>query len=414
MKKIFLFLFCIAFEIVGYGQQSIRVLFLGNSYTATNNLPALLQNMATSTNDTLYFESSTPGGYTLEAHCTNTTTLNKIAQGNWDFVVLQEQSQLPSFPEEQVQVEVFPFAKKLDSLIHVYNPCAETIFYMTWGRKNGDASNCAVWPPVCTYNGMDSLLYNRYMQLAENNNAVVAPVGAVWKNIRTTFPAIELYAADGSHPSMYGSYAAACSFYSVLFRKDPTNINYNGSLNIGQVTSIKNTVKQIVYDSLSNWLVGQYDTKAAFNFQGLQNEISFTNLSSNYQRIHWDFGDGDTASIPNTTHTYYANGWYKVTLTALHDCMPADTSSRMILINSLPNESLYVFPNPVQSELYVHQSENDVQSIVLIDQLGKRIPITFSINNNLIHIELKGIAAGVYYLHCIGIKQNITKKIIVQ
>jgi hypothetical protein len=94
--------------------------------------------------------------------------------------------------------------------------------------------------------------------------------------------------------------------------------------------------------------------------------------------------------------------------------MPADTSSSMILINSLPNESLYVFPNPVQSELYVHQSKNDVQSIVLIDQLGKRIPVTFSINNNLIHIELKGIAAGVYYLHCIGIRQNITKKIIVQ
>jgi hypothetical protein len=413
MRYFILFLF-VCFHTIVLGQQSKRVLFIGNSYTATNNLPGILQNIATSTGDTIYFESSTPGGYTFEAHCTNATTLNKIAQGNWDFVVLQEQSQLPSFPDDQVNASVFPFAKKLDSLIHLYSPCATTVFYMTWGRKNGDASNCSIWPPVCTYNGMDSLLYARYMQMAENNEAIVSPVGAAWKKIRTAFPSIELYAADGSHPSLYGSYAAACCFYSVLFRKNPTAIAYNGNINIDIATNIKNAVAQTVYDSLINWHVGSYDTKAAFTYQTNQNEISFTNLSANYQQIQWDFGDGNTSNNANPMHTYYANGLYNVTLIASADCNKTDTISKLIEITSLSNDALYVFPNPAKNEINVYQKENDIKSIWLIDALGKKFPIAFTTQNNLINIQLKGLSAGVYFMSCVGKTHTITKKIILQ
>ena len=150
-----------------------RVLFLGNSYTYVNDLPALTRDIAASMGDTLEIDSNTPGGYTFQMHTTNTTSLNKIMQGNWDFVILQEQSQLPSFPYSQVETECFPFAEFLDSVINQYNTCGETMFYMTWGRKNGDASNCALWPPVCTYNGMDSLLRLRYCMMTDSNNAVV-------------------------------------------------------------------------------------------------------------------------------------------------------------------------------------------------------------------------------------------------
>ena len=57
--------------------------------------------------------------------------------GNWDFVVLQEQSQYPSFPLWQVEQEVFPYANQLNELIHEYNECGNTVFFMTWGRKMG-------------------------------------------------------------------------------------------------------------------------------------------------------------------------------------------------------------------------------------------------------------------------------------
>ena len=109
-------------------------------------MPQLVSDMATSTGDTYAFDTNTPGGYTLEGHATNTTSLDKIRQGDWDFVVLQEQSQRPSLPEADVNAYVYPFAKRLNDSIVKYNACAETTFFMTWGRENGDASNCPTIP----------------------------------------------------------------------------------------------------------------------------------------------------------------------------------------------------------------------------------------------------------------------------
>ena len=108
--------------------QTKNVLFLGNSYTGVNNLPLLTYNLALSLGDTINYDSNTPGGYTYEGHSTNATSLAKIAQGNWDFVVLQEQSQKPSFPPSQVATEVYPYAQVLVDSIKSANACTEPFF----------------------------------------------------------------------------------------------------------------------------------------------------------------------------------------------------------------------------------------------------------------------------------------------
>jgi hypothetical protein len=177
--------------------QHVRALFVGNSYSYYNNLPAMIASMATSTGDTLTHDGNNIGGYTFQNHVGNTTTTNKIALGTWDFVVLQEQSQRPAFPIGQVQTDVFPYARALDSLITLANPCTETVFYTTWGRENGDAGNCANFAPLCTYVGMDSMLQLRYGMMADDNAAVEAPVAAVWRYLRTN-TALDLYDTDGS------------------------------------------------------------------------------------------------------------------------------------------------------------------------------------------------------------------------
>ncbi|MDX2045391.1 MAG: PKD domain-containing protein [Chitinophagaceae bacterium] len=46
-------------------------------------------------------------------------------------------------------------------------------------------------------------------------------------------------------------------------------------------------------------------------------QVTFTNLSKNYQAISWDFGDGNTSTVLNPVHTYPAgSGIYNVKLTA--------------------------------------------------------------------------------------------------
>ena len=403
LKSFFITVLSLVFGCL-YTQTTKRVLFLGNSYTAVNNLPQLVASVASSAGDSVIYDSNTPGGYTLQGHSSDANSLSKITIGNWDFVVLQEQSQMPSFPIGQVQSSVFPYAKKLDSLILAANPCTETMFFMTWGRKNGDASNCSVWPPVCTYEGMDSLLHLRYMMMTDSNHAVVSAVGAVWNYLRINYPMMDLYQSDGSHPSMEGSYAAACCFYSSLFRKDPNLITFNSSLSAADAGVIRSAVKTVIYDSLLKWSIGKHDPVAYFSFNSSGNNFSFTNTSENASQFSWDFGDGNTSNGISPGHTYAASGTYTVTLQA-QECGLSDTFSYVINVftaqmedNSLQKE-LIAFPNPVSTTISFRTDLPKVNTIEATDIFGKVYSIKFENHSQLVSADLTELKQGVYFLH---------------
>ena len=255
-----LFMLC---SITLFGQQTKRVLFLGNSYTYANDMPQLLADLANSTGKTLIFDIHAPGGYYLAQHLTNSTSLAKIASGNWDHVVLQDQSMALAYPS--TYLNFIPYTVKLDSVIKAHNPCVQTVFYSTWGRKPGDAYVCT--PPECpvdtvitrTYYQMDSTITSHYKVFADSVKASMTPVGAAWRYIRQNHPSIELFQPDDSHPSLAGSYAAACCFYATIFRSDPTLTTFNSGLSASDAAAIKDAVKQTVYDHLSDWNVGPYD-----------------------------------------------------------------------------------------------------------------------------------------------------------
>jgi PKD repeat protein len=383
--------------------QTKNVLFLGNSYTASNNLPQMVANVASSAGDILIFDSNSPGGYTFMGHTTNATSLAKIAQGNWDFVVLQEQSQLPSFSDAQVENQVFPYAQQLNELIVEQNPCAETAFYMTWGRKNGDASNCANWPPVCTYIGMDDLLHLRYQMMAEQNQAIVSPVGAVWRNIRENFPSIELYTSDGSHPSIAGTYAAACTFYSILFRKDPTLLTFNAGLSDEVASNIRNSTKIVVFDNFLEWHIGEYDPRADFSYSITANaQVNFINLSENGVEYLWDFGDESTSTESNPVHVYNAIGDYTVRLT-VNQCGLSSTFEQLITIAALSiddytKDTILVYPNPTTDKVVVKVSEEFIGvKYKIVDFFGKTL-LAGTLDNAEGHINISMLAAGIYNL----------------
>lgn len=195
----------------------IRVLFIGNSLTTVNDLPKLIADLAKSRGHPMEYDVYAPGGKTLAQHASDPVALDKIKKTGWDFVVLQEQSQAPSFSQGQVQQEVYPFARELSRLIKKASPEAHVVFYMTMAKKNGDQHNAAkVSPELGTYEGMQSRINQSYVNMAMNNDALIAPVGLVWKRVREQYPSIDLY-ADEIHPNLTGSYLAACVFYTVFF-----------------------------------------------------------------------------------------------------------------------------------------------------------------------------------------------------
>lgn len=386
--------------------RNIRVLFIGNSYIYTNNLPAILQTLVQNGGDTLTYAANTPGGSRFQQHSTDATTLSLLQQGNWDCVVLQEQSQLPSFRDNQVATDVLPYAKKLDSLVQRYNPCAKTIFYMTWGRKNGDAQNCANWPPVCTYRGMDSLLQLRYSIMAAQNDAWLAPVAAVWAKLRSQNPTIELYDADESHPSVAGSFAAASTFYTIITGKDPVLNNYNHTLSASTAAIIRSIVRTVVYDSLSYWQRHDPLPTAAFTVSANQLTVTFSNQSL-ATRYKWNFGDGQTSVLAAPTHTYAGNGSYNVCLTAYNGC-DSQTICKQVRTGNVHvknvenNTSFNTFPNPVQDRIIVDGIKT-VTSYTLYTITGTLCKQgTLDEKHN--HIDVSQLRSGIYMLYLINSK----------
>lgn len=294
-------------------QITYKVLFLGNSYTYVNNLPQLVHDLALSAGDTLIFDSHTPGGYQLIDHVQDPISQSKIMSGGWDFVVLQGQSQEPVIQMSQF----YSGANSLYNLVKQYNPCAVVMPYMSWGRKNGDAANCAQFPVMCTYQSMDSTLRVRYMNITAALNTEVSPVSSVWNYLRQYHPAIELYHPDESHPSAEGTYAAACSFYAAIFKKNPAMISFNAGLNAADAALIRNAAKTIVYDSLPLWdfrvlPVSDFRYEAGAG----NNQINFTAINYGIkQNYFWDFDDGSTATTAAPSHAWIADGSYTISLT---------------------------------------------------------------------------------------------------
>lgn len=393
--------------------QETKILFLGNSYTASNNLPQLVHDVAESTGDDITYDSNTPGGYTLEGHAGNATTLDKINSDNWDYVVIQAQSQEPSFPTWQVEANTFPYATELCDQIRANNPCSRPTFYMTWGRENGDQSNCANWPPVCTYEGMDSLLNLRYQMMGDMNSAYVSPVGAVWRYIRENNDEIDLYSGDGSHPSQAGSYAAACTFYAILLEKDPTNITYDFTLNAETADYIKQAAKTVAFDDLENWNIGVFVPEASFDYTVDGTEVTFENTSTNFAQSSWDFGTGETSMETNPTYDFgSASPPFIVTLT-VNDCDTTHSVMQEILVTDIDEyrNATQVFFNPKTQSIQIDNAMIDDYTLRVLDQNGRLVRE----ERNATVIAVDDFASGVFICQVLDNKGSviIAQKVIV-
>ncbi len=413
-KTILILIISLTLINISFGQKTLSAFFVGNSYTAYNNLPQLIANVADSAGDSLIFSSNTPGGSTLQAHSTNLNTLEPIQTGNWDFVILQEQSQRPSFPIAQVQADVFPYAAALNDSIEKYQPCGETMFYMTWGRENGDANNCPFFPPLCTYEGMDSMLRMRYEMMANDNDAVVSPVSVVWRYLRTNHPTIDLYTNDGSHPSAAGSYAAACTFYAAMFRADPSLITFDFTLSQNEAAIIRNAAKMIVYDDLVSWNIGTYDIIADFNYTTIDSAaFNFVNTSINATNYFWDFGDGNISTLENPTNTYNNFGEYIVSLT-VYDCgdtlIQLDTVTAYVVSTNQLTENVRfeLSPNPTTDIINI-KSDIQYYNVIVYNSNGQLL-----LQSKSSQIDLSAYPKGIYFINIEFEEGTVRKQVVKQ
>ena len=390
--------------------NTVKVLFIGNSYTNSNNLPQTLANLAESLGDTVFHDKQTQGGATFSIHAANSAVYHQIRSDDWDFVVLQAQSQEPAFPPSQVANETYPYAAQLNDSIQAHNECTETLFFMTWGRRDGDLSNCAAYPPICTYEGMQQRLRESYLEMAEDNSATVAPVGVAWKNIRANYPNIDLYNNDGSHPSTLGTYLAASVFYSAIFQKPSITSEFISTIDSMDAEILRQIASNTVLDSLSVWRINANRATADFDFVVDTSHVAFQNQANNWDSIVWNFGDGNTSVEENPAHTYGSTGTYNITQIAFNNCS-SDTVVKSVVIEipvdtvptNLNIEAVFssaVFPNPSLGILKI-KTKNNLQNfkVKMFSMEGKEVfPEEFAREQNSISFDVRRLENGIYYL----------------
>ena len=377
-------------------QDTLRALFIGNSYMGVNNLPSMVSDLSTSLGDVLIIDSNTPGGQTFQNHAANPINYQKMAAQPWDYIILQGQSQEPSFPFDQVNSQTLPYAVQLADSAKAIQPCSQVNYFMTWGRQNGDPQ----WDSINTFDKMNGRLRDAYLRIADSANAAVSPVGVAWKYVRDNYPVINLYQQDGSHPSLTGSYLAACVFYTSLFHKSSFGSAYNPGIDHADALLIQQIASAIVLDSLSTWKLIHSDStlqaNASYSSIPGASLLSFTATANEAANFTWYFPDGSIETGPIIGFEYNLSS-YQVMLVAEGLC---DTDTVLIAVNNAnagltataPFQWKMTGPNTIEI------GEEKIIAAEAFDVLGRKCPleienkgstslISFSSNASFIKIE---------------------------
>lgn len=174
-----------------------KLLFVGNSLTYTNDLPFLVKNRAKQKGVEITTEMLAHPDYGLHDHWANGVLQDKINNNNYDYVIMQ---QGPSSQEEGKKI-LLEYGHKIAELCKSNN--TKPAFYM-------------VWPAHANYNNFNGVIAN-YTLAAEQNEAILCPVGMVWKNHIDSTADLSFYGPDLFHPSLSGSEKAAEIIVNSLF-----------------------------------------------------------------------------------------------------------------------------------------------------------------------------------------------------
>ena len=209
--------------------KNLRVLFIGNSLTSANDLPLIVQALAKAAGKSMDVESVILGGANLEDHWNDGAAQRAIARQNWSVVVMQQGPS--SLPESRVLLR--KWTKTYAELIRKAH--ARPALYMVW--------------PELERNAFFDDVRDSYSLAASDVDGIFLPAGEAFRAAWRRDPRAPLYASDGFHPSVAGSYAAALSIYGVLYRRDPQGLPARLELSNGQVVAVPQALAELLQDA---------------------------------------------------------------------------------------------------------------------------------------------------------------------
>jgi hypothetical protein len=186
-------------------RRPLHLLYVGNSLTFVNDLPALVAGLAEKSGEPApVWDAVVEGGFSLEDHWARGAAQHVIARGGWDFVVLQ---QGPSASPEG-RLALARDATRFAELIR---------------KSGGRAALYMVWPSRSRSGDFPGVVES-YRAAAERAGALLLPAGEAWRIAGKAAPEVALYSKDGLHPTVEGSYLAAAVIVARLYGKEASGL----------------------------------------------------------------------------------------------------------------------------------------------------------------------------------------------
>jgi hypothetical protein len=218
---------------------SMRVLFVGNSYTQFHALPLVVRRVVQSIDPAsrIHVEAVTHPGWDLSRHWTFGEARRRIEDGHFTHVVLQGHSLAAIRDPDALRSSVGQFQSV------IAGAGAHTVLYETWARAEGAAvyeEGLAESPTE-----MQARIDRTYHELARTIGGTVARVGPAFLRVESMMPGEQLYQPDHSHPTELGTYVAGCVIASALTSVDVREISYRPRrVTRGRAASVRQAVAE--------------------------------------------------------------------------------------------------------------------------------------------------------------------------
>lgn len=207
----------------------LRVLFIGNSLTYTNDLPWMVESMSAVGDRRVQTAMIAGPNYGLEDLWHDAKVREAIGSRSFDVVVMQQgPSALPASRAELVK-----WSKTLAAAIREGG--AEPALFM-------------VWPSLDR--AFDRQRVSESYRVAANDcGCRLLAAGNAWQSAWKKNGRLGLYGADGFHPSREGSWLSALVIWAKLTGEDPERAPSTITMRDGSVVTIGAKVKPLLVDA---------------------------------------------------------------------------------------------------------------------------------------------------------------------
>lgn len=194
-----------------------KVLFVGNSFTYYNNslhnhYQALVRASGIETSTPPRARIMTISGGHLPEHIGGFEHI--VASEEWDVVIMQGHS---LGPISEATAEPFrQTARKFAAIAREHG--ARPVFFMTWAYEGRPE--------------MTAQLEKAYGDIGRELDAQVVPVGLAFAVATAERPDLKLRVPDARHPTLAGTYLAACTFFAALTGRSPEGLEYDAGLGV--------------------------------------------------------------------------------------------------------------------------------------------------------------------------------------